>query len=104
MYHTRFLLAQLQMDMLKDSVIIGEIKKKLRVLESGGVGLDDRYKAAMERIMGQSIGARERAIQILSWISHAKRPLTVDELLHALAVNEGDPDFNDEFLLSEEHL
>jgi len=42
------------MDMLEDLLSVGEIKKTLGVLESGGVGLDDRYDTAKERIMDQS--------------------------------------------------
>jgi ankyrin repeat protein len=92
------------MDMLKDLVTVGEIKETLRVLESGDVGLDEIYKASMKRIKGQNPAARKRALRILSWISHAKRPLTAEELRYALAVNEGDTALNGDHLIPEEHI
>ena len=92
------------MDMLSHLPTVGEIKEVLKVLESGEVGLDDRYNAAIERIRGQNTNARDRAVKILSWVSHAERSLTVKELLYALAVKEGAADFDEDYLLAEEHL
>jgi ankyrin repeat protein len=50
----------------------------------------------MARIEAQLPGYRELAIKILCWISHAARPLRVEELQHALAVEIGDQEFDDE--------
>lgn len=44
----------------------------------------------MKRISGQNIEFEELAKLVLSWITCAKRPLTVTELQHALAVVPGD--------------
>jgi hypothetical protein len=44
----------------------------------------------MERIEGQLIDQKHLAKQVLSWITCAKRPLTMMELQHALAVEVGE--------------
>lgn len=49
--------------------------------------LDAIYEDALERIRNQKV---KRGLQVLSWICYAVRPLTVPELLHALAVDPGD--------------
>ena len=50
----------------------------------------------MERINGQKLGQKELAKQVLSWITCAKRPLNVTELQHALAVQVGDSQLDEE--------
>ncbi|KAI8952784.1 hypothetical protein F4801DRAFT_188270 [Xylaria longipes] len=50
-------------------------------------GLDDIYNESMQRIMLQPREKRTTAIKALSWIYHSKRQLTVEELVHALAIN-----------------
>lgn len=52
----------------------------------------------MERIRGQVPSARELAEQTIAWITCAKRQLAIPELLHALAVEVGQPDFDEENL------
>lgn len=49
------------------------------------------YDTTMERIKRQGAQRSELALTVLGWISHARRPLLIEELRHALAV-----DFNDE--------
>jgi len=59
-----------------------------------GLGLGDVYGATLGRIKAQG-GERTRlGMAALMWISHAERPLKVDELCHALAVEIGSPNFN----------
>lgn len=65
-------------DLQKQSPGWGE-NKKLQILAHA-------YEQAMERISGQKLGLKELAMQVLSWITYAKRPLTPSELQHALAV------------------
>ncbi|MCJ1465337.1 hypothetical protein MMC07_003955 [Pseudocyphellaria aurata] len=48
------------------------------------------YDAAMEQIKGQQPEDKMLATNILSWIVHAQRPLTMKELCHALAVQPDD--------------
>jgi hypothetical protein len=53
--------------------------------------LHQAYSEAMERINGQKPGLRQLAMDVLSWISCAKRPLTTSELRHALGMKVGKP-------------
>jgi hypothetical protein len=50
---------------------------------------DKAYAEALQRIEGQLLGNRKMAKKVLSWITHAERPLTTEELCHALAVKLG---------------
>jgi ankyrin repeat protein len=52
----------------------------------------------MERINGQKLGLRELAKRVLSWITCAKRPLTKLELQHALAIEVGNLELDEENL------
>ncbi|KAI1149764.1 hypothetical protein F4825DRAFT_453150 [Nemania diffusa] len=52
---------------------------------------DTIYESAMDRIGTQLGDQKALAIQALSWITCAKRPLDVTELRHALAVEVGEP-------------
>lgn len=55
--------------------------------------LDKTYDDAMKRIMeGQETNRKILAMNILMWLSCAKKPLTVRELQHAVAIMELDPD------------
>jgi hypothetical protein len=62
----------------------------------GKEGLRKAYENAFQRIESQMTGDCELAKKVLSWITLAKRPLTISELSFALAVepNESaiDPD------------
>ena len=58
-------------------------------LELGGV-----YSAKIERIKAQDGDKSRLGMAALMWISHAERPLRVDELCHALAVELGSTDFS----------
>ena len=49
----------------------------------------------MERIEGQVTDQEELAKQVLSWITCAKRPLTTAELQHALGVEVGEPELDE---------
>ena len=55
-------------------------------MEKGGEGLDKAYGDTVNRIENQGQGIRELAKRVLFWIVYAKRPLTTEELRHALAV------------------
>jgi hypothetical protein len=48
--------------------------------------LPDAYEEVMERIDRQAEDQRTMAVTALTWITHAKERLTVDVLLHAIAV------------------
>ncbi|MAD82255.1 MAG: hypothetical protein CL912_04770 [Deltaproteobacteria bacterium] len=64
-----------------------------------GIGAYEKaYNEAMERIISQLKDQAELAIQVLSWITCAKRPLSTAELQHALAVEIGEPQLDEENL------
>ena len=85
----RFLLAQLHMDSLMSKPTPGDIKVALKNLPRGEQGLDATYEQAMERIEGQEADFRKLARQVLSWVIHAKRPLSGPEQLKQGFQNSG---------------
>lgn len=58
----------------------------------------------MDRIEGQLQDQEELAKQVLSWITCAKRLLTILELQHALAIEIGDSKLDEENLLQIEDM
>jgi len=92
-YTSRFLLASLNIDAILQETTIYRRRQKLNAM-ANGLGLRDAYGAALGRIKRQS-GERARlGMAALMWISHAERPLKVDELCHALAVEIGSPNLD----------
>ena len=61
-----------------------------------GAGLGDAYGATLERIKAQGEEKAKLAMATLMWVCHAERPLQVEELRHALAVEIGAADFDSE--------
>jgi hypothetical protein len=55
-------------------------------MKMGTEGLEEAYEDTVKRIENQRQGSRELAKKMLFWIVFAKRPLTTEELRHALAV------------------
>lgn len=66
--------------------------------------LDETYDQAMQRIQNQDEGQTALAHKVLYWISCSLRPLTVAELRHALAVEPGDCDLDEDGLYETELL
>ncbi|KAE9371875.1 hypothetical protein N431DRAFT_341685, partial [Stipitochalara longipes BDJ] len=99
-----FLLAQLHLDSLKGKQTPKAIRTALKRLPAGSEAYDDAYKDAMERIQGQLADEEELAKQVLSWITCAKRPLTTSELEHALAVEPGESQLDEENLCRVEDM
>lgn len=71
--------------------------------------LDDLYRETLERIRKQPGEDGTLGMRVLSWITHTRRPLSVDELRHGLAVEyddgeEPDGEFDPENLLSPRSL
>lgn len=58
--------------------------------------LDKTYDQAMERIRSQDTESVRLAERVLAWMSNARRPFSVEELLHGLAVQPGEKNFNEE--------
>ena len=106
---SRFLLAILFFQSLHDKTTPKAVKKALDQLgkRSTAASEDQKlqvlrraYDEAMVRIDGQLPDLRDLAKRVLSWITCARRPLVVEELRHALAV-EFDEDSEE---LDEENL
>jgi hypothetical protein len=82
----------------------GHINLALHNLAKETDGLDETYKQAMGRIENQGDKLRALAKQILAWIVHAKRPLSITELRHAVAVRPNAVKVDIEFLPSDRTL
>ncbi|SCO19315.1 unnamed protein product [Fusarium fujikuroi] len=89
-----FLLAQLHLDSLRDKISVDAVHKALAKLPSGSDAYFNAYEAAMERIMSQSPSHRDLAKRVIAWTVCAMRPLTVEELRYALAVEVGKAELN----------
>lgn len=94
----RFLLAQLHMDSLRDKTSSKLIRKALEILPKGSDALDLAYHGAMQRVEDQMEGVRVLAKQLLGWLTYSERLMTVEEIQHALAVEPGTPDFDEDNL------
>lgn len=57
-----------------------------KALENLPTEVDATYDEAMERIERQSEDDRDLAKEVISWITYAFRPLSVEELQHALSI------------------
>jgi len=91
----RFLLACLHIEAILRETSIARRGKRLKAVKDGA-GLGDAYGATLERIKAQGGEKTKLAIATLMWIYHAERPLQVDELRHALAVEIGVANFDSE--------
>ncbi|KAF3006335.1 hypothetical protein E8E14_003571 [Neopestalotiopsis sp. 37M] len=91
-----FLLAQLHLNALIAMPTRGKIKRALEGLASQPVGLDDVYELAMKRIESQGHEVNELAKEILSWIVHARQPLSATSLQHALSVTPNAEDIDED--------
>ncbi|KFY46625.1 hypothetical protein V494_00395, partial [Pseudogymnoascus sp. VKM F-4513 (FW-928)] len=102
--HGMFLLAQLHFDSLKGKKSPKAIRTALKELSTGSDAYDEAYNDAMERIEGQLAGEKELSKQVLSWITCARRPLTTSEVQHALAVELGESQIDEDNLSPIEDL
>ena len=88
-----FLLVSLNIDAILGEVTLHQRRKKLDEMTKGE-GLGDAYAATISRIKTQQRSMSKLGMEVLMWISHSERPLHVDELCHALGVEEGSTDLN----------
>ncbi|KAK7952992.1 hypothetical protein PG988_013686 [Apiospora saccharicola] len=93
-----FLLALLHLDSLGGKSRVKAVRTALGSLAKGSNAYDDAYKNAMTRINGQVQDQRELTLQNLSWIVCARRPLKPEELRHALGVEMGESDIDEDNL------
>ncbi|KAF7545580.1 hypothetical protein G7Z17_g9068 [Cylindrodendrum hubeiense] len=94
----RFLLAKLHLDSLVGKRSPKAVRAALSKLPSGSEAYERAYKDAMERIEGQVTDQEELAKQVLSWVTLAKRPLKTSEIQHALAVEVGESELDEDNL------
>jgi len=92
-YMSRFLLVSLNIDAVLQETTIHRRRQKLSVM-TDGLGLGDAYGATLSRIEKQGGEKARLGMAALMWISYSERPLKVDELCHALAVEIGSPSLN----------
>ena len=83
------------MDSLVDKTTTKAITRALDCLPIGSDALDRAYEVALERIEMQKQGFSSLAKRTLIWITNAQRLLTVAEIRHALAVELGEDDLDD---------
>ncbi|KAL0779255.1 hypothetical protein CaCOL14_003739 [Colletotrichum acutatum] len=94
-----FLLARLLIDAWSNKLNPKELKKALKAFgATNGKGnvYSVVYDEAMRRIESQPSERIELALNILSWITGAKRPLKVVELQHALAIEEDEAEIDED--------
>ncbi|KAH0551748.1 hypothetical protein GP486_007034 [Trichoglossum hirsutum] len=100
-----FLLAQIYLNSLDDKCTPKAIRSALKNFQKQSPGsgenkkvqvLAHAYEQVMERINGQKPGFKDLAMRVLSWITCTKRPLNTVELQHALAVEAGDHELDEE--------
>ncbi|KAJ7351361.1 ankyrin repeat-containing domain protein [Mycena albidolilacea] len=94
-----FLLAKFHVEALKTKNRIKSVRKALTELPKN---LYDGYDVAMQRIEDQNEEDREIAHSTLIWVANAKRPLSVEELRVALAVEPETQQIDKENLLKME--
>ena len=88
-----FLLVSLNMDAILGEITLHQRREKLDEMTKGE-GLGGAYAATLSRIKAQPGGRSKLGMEVLMWVSHAERPLHVNELCHALGVEKGSADLN----------
>ncbi|KAI9777066.1 MAG: hypothetical protein M1839_009117 [Geoglossum umbratile] len=96
-----FLLAELHLDSLASKQNRRAIRLALQNLPEG---LDDTYDAVIQRICSQHKDDAHLAKQVLSWVCYTFRPLTVQEIQQALAVEPGEAELDKEAVPDEDIL
>ena len=81
------------MDAILGEITLTRRRKKLDEMTNGGDGLGSAYTETLSRIQAQPRSRSKLGMEVLMWVSHAERPLRVDELCHALGV-EGSTDLD----------
>lgn len=91
-----FLLAKLHMDSLKDKITPRAVKRSLESLPKGSAALDVAYDNVLRRIDQQDPGIRSIAEQCISWLVYSQRQLRWSEMQHALAIEVGDTELDED--------
>ena len=91
----RFLLVSLSIDAILGEVTIRQRRKKLEEVESGN-GLSDAYTTTLTRLKAQERHISILGMKVLTWVMYSERPLRAEELCHALGVEIGSADLDQE--------
>ncbi|KAF2230326.1 hypothetical protein EV356DRAFT_418902, partial [Viridothelium virens] len=94
-----FLLVTLHMESLTAQMTMLGIRNRLRSLPDS---LDETYDNVMARIQGQDEMVARIALQVLCWVCYTLRPLTLRELQHALAIEPGTTELNEDNVISDD--
>lgn len=93
--YPRFLLARLYLNLLLDEKNEKRVRTLGTQLQSGSGAYDSVYDETMKRIEQQSSFSKDLAKRILGWLTFSTRPLTAVELQNAIAVEIGEPLFDE---------
>ena len=89
------------MQIILDAMTRSEIRQSLGKLSSD---LGQAFEHTMHRIYQQPRNRQQVAVKALMWISHARRPLLIEELCHALATQVGDSEIDEEAVLHPKNI
>ena len=74
-------------------------RQRMKALATIPRNMSAAYEDVMLRIERSKRGDKALAIKILSWLFHTKAPLSMNELLEALVVEDGDQELQREYML-----
>jgi GPI inositol-deacylase, winged helix domain len=100
----RFLLAQLHLRSLIPKRSPKAIRNALERLPPGSGAYDAAYEEVMERINSHGFDYSELAKEVISWIVCSRRTLTTMEIQHAIAIEPGESDIDQDNFTPVEHL
>ncbi|KAK5048092.1 hypothetical protein LTR84_006282 [Exophiala bonariae] len=90
-----FILAKLIADRL---LTCTNIKQMRRALDRSPKTLADAYMSSLERIKALDTNLKTLTLRLISWIVNAERPFHPQEIIHALALEPGDEEADEESL------
>ena len=93
-----FLLARLHVESLASAAALSvkHVRKKLQAFPNTLTGA---YDNTMQRIQDPESDHKRIAFKTLAWLTHAIRSMSLKELQHALAIEPGDTELDDELLM-----
>lgn len=93
-----FLLARLHVESLASAAALSvkHVRNKLQALPNTLTGA---YDSTMQRIQDQEPDHKRIAFKTLAWLTHAIRSMSLKELQHALAIEPGDTELDDELVM-----
>ncbi|KJK63626.1 Ankyrin repeats 3 copy [Aspergillus parasiticus SU-1] len=94
-----FLLPVLQVHAVLQAATMRRREEALKTLPSS---LSDAFSGTVARIEQQPIAHSAKAKTIIAWVHLAERPVSVDELLCSLAIEDGDKAFNRRVVIDQE--